>query len=80
MADYDHWDQPCCGGFPGHKEHCHNHPHYSAYKNRADKRAQGYVWSLEQQAYRCRRGCGTLVWDTDAHSKNVCTEFKPIVG
>lgn len=30
--------------------------------------------------YKCRRGCGGLVWDPEAHMKNVCTEFNPIAG
>jgi len=30
--------------------------------------------------YKCRRGCGTLVWDPEEHIKNVCTEFNPVVG
>lgn len=80
MADYDNWNQPCCGGFPGHEEHCHNHRNYQSYVSKARLRTQGYVWNENARAYQCRRGCGTLVWDTQAHSKNVCPEFNPVVG
>jgi hypothetical protein len=41
------------------------------------------VWSTHGVApeyYQCRRGCGTLVWDPEAHMKNVCTIFEPVVG
>ena len=30
--------------------------------------------------YQCRRGCGTLVHDIEAHIKNVCPRFEPLVG
>lgn len=32
------------------------------------------------QVYRCRRGCGTLVWNPEEHMKNVCTQFNPRAG
>lgn len=31
-------------------------------------------------AWKCRRGCGTVVWDVADHIKNVCKEWSPIVG
>lgn len=30
--------------------------------------------------FQCRRGCGTLVWDPEAHIKNVCTKWEPVVA
>jgi hypothetical protein len=30
--------------------------------------------------YRCRRGCGTLVWNPEDHIKNVCVMWEPVVG
>lgn len=87
MADYDNWNQPCCGGFPGHEKHCPNHPNYTSWKARqdniAEKKVQGYVYLGTQGRdilWGCRRGCGVVVWDTDTHSQNVCREFNPIAG
>jgi hypothetical protein len=53
------------------------------------KRPQGYAAVFNYSSiskingikyFLCRRGCGTLVWDTVAHSKNVCTTFEPVAG
>lgn len=30
--------------------------------------------------YQCRRGCGGLVHDPAEHMKNVCPEFRAVVG
>ena len=35
---------------------------------------------LRIKYYKCQRGCGTIVWDPEAHVMNVCIEFKPVVG
>ena len=49
-------------------------------------RPQGYepVWDRGSYAkilyYKCRRGCGTLVWNPEEHSQNVCTKFNPVAG
>lgn len=81
MADYSY---SCCAG-PPHKESCRFHHKYDTWRAEQDylakMRAQGFV-PLEPNkvAFRCRRGCGTLVWDIDMHIKNVCPTFNPVVG
>lgn len=86
MADYDHWNQPCCGGFSSHKEHCHNHPGYNLKvkidEEIAREHARGFVYlgmsggNRQQMLWGCRRGCGAVVWYTDEHIKNVCTTYE----
>lgn len=49
-------------------------------------RAQGFVraYGLTTEGvtkyYLCRRGCGTVVWDIEAHMKNVCPLWNPVAG
>lgn len=31
-------------------------------------------------AWECRRGCGSVVWDCEAHIETVCPEWAPRVG
>ena len=31
-------------------------------------------------AWECRRGCGMLVWDPEAHIETTCPEWAPRVG
>ena len=31
-------------------------------------------------AWACRRGCGTLVWDPKTHMENICIGWAPRVG
>lgn len=80
MADYD-WTKDCgCSLMGPHKDFCEKNPNYKSNMLHAEKRVQGYHWSNSASAYMCRRGCGTLVWDTETHSQNVCREFNPIAA
>lgn len=36
--------------------------------------------ALYIEHYRCRRGCGTLVWNPQEHIDNVCREWHPVAG
>lgn len=81
MADYD-WSRVCCSatvGFP-HDQFCKENPQYELNVLNAKLRTQGFVYVEQARAYQCRRGCGCLVWNTQEHMANVCTEFNPIVG
>lgn len=70
MADYDWFDRG-----PTSNERAAN-----------DLRPKGLiaVWDMQRRDhikyYLCRRGCGTLVWDPEAHMQNVCRDFNPVVG
>lgn len=79
MADYGY---DCCSG-PPHEESCRYHHNYPKWKEHQDSlaklRVQGFV-EHTNGVYKCRRGCGTLVWDVEAHIKNVCPTFEPVVG
>ena len=54
-------------------------------KEAAEREKQGFVAVWEEASlgrsrhkvkyYRCLRGCGTLVWDLNAHIKNVCPHY-----
>lgn len=81
MADYG---QDCCGRMGGHEVSCKLHHNYANWKAEQDYlakcRVDGFLWSEQAHAFKCRRGCGTLVWDMKAHKANVCPEFNPIVG
>jgi len=80
MADYD-WGKSCCGQISGHREDCEDHPIYASRNAAARKwRPLGLRLDFNTGYYECRRGCGTLVWDAEAHIKNVCTEFNPVAG
>ncbi len=57
----------------------------------AQLRSQGFspVWTgamviggpyTRPDHWQCRRGCGTLVWDPEAHMANVCIEWNPRAG
>ena len=80
MADYSY---SCCGG-PPHKQSCKFHHNYAVWKAHqevlARYRSQGFVSFGNDGLYKCRRGCGTVVWDVDTHIKNVCPSFNPVVG
>jgi len=76
MADYDWFD------------HTEREPH-PAEIEAAKWRVQGFDAKFSYgsfynvtgvEYYRCRRGCGTLVWNPEDHMKNVCTKFEPVVG
>ena len=73
----DEWrldDCPDCGQRLGHDSSCQL---YEASLYTA--RVRGFVPN-DSATWICRRGCGTVVWDIEAHIKNVCKEFNPVVG
>lgn len=74
MADYD-WFDPCesCGVRQGHDTSCRWHRHYKSF-------VQGFEWNPAAKAFRCLRGCGTLVWDKQAHMANVCRSWDRATG
>jgi hypothetical protein len=83
MADYD-WSKPCgCEFMSPHDRLCESNPQYKANvahdEHVAKMRAQGFAWHSEG-LYKCRRGCGTLVWDVPDHVKNVCPTWLVIAG
>lgn len=76
MADY-RWGDNCkhCGRYKfmsdDHAEDCPKH------RNAKQFRAilavgGGFTFMPEVMAYKCKRGCGTLVWDIESHVQNVC--------
>lgn len=71
MADYD-WYERCdvCLGRQGHEVWCRWHEHYKKF-------VRGFEWHGKARAFMCMRGCGTLVWDIDAHMENVCRTWDP---
>lgn len=66
-----------------HHRLCEDNPHYEANKAEdellAKMRVLGFV-PKQSKLFQCRRGCGTLVWDVEAHIKNVCTTWEPVAG
>jgi len=79
MADYD-WIKNCgCPLTGGHRPFCTSNPDYEINMIHAKNRSRGFLWT-SAGAYQCKRGCGCLVWDIEAHIENVCKEFNPIVG
>lgn len=84
MSNYD-WSKPCgCQLMGQHRRLCEDNPAYERNvredKVHAERRIQGFVWDVGSDAWYCRRGCGCVVWDVEAHTKNVCTSFNPVVG
>lgn len=79
MADYD-WGKSCCGQMFGHTRECYSHPSY-ANRKLAEKYNMTPVWDYNDTTgaqrithYLCKSGCGCLVFDPEAHRKNVCPE------
>lgn len=35
---------------------------------------------VRPDAWQCKRGCGTLVWDPATHIENVCRTWEPVAG
>lgn len=84
MADYD-WGPACgCGFMQPHRRLCKDNPQYEnnvAWDAKlARMRSQGFIWSDKVEAWQCRRGCGTYVWNVADHTVNVCRNFNPVVG
>jgi hypothetical protein len=75
MADYDHWDRACCGTFMGpHKDWCKNHPDVTLHQ--LARSVGGFTYDNQLKLFRCRRGCGCVVWDIAAHADVVCRKWE----
>jgi hypothetical protein len=88
MADYSGaYEGNCpmrCSILSGHSRKCPSHPDYDRVKW-ADENGFRPVFTvsdtgrdLQIMHYACERGCGTLVWDPQAHIKNVCVTWKDL--
>lgn len=79
MADYsDAYRRKCCPSsvLGSHEKLCPNNPNYlyekfGAENNMMPVYADNSGWK-QLIGYKCNRGCGTIVWDPEAHIKNVC--------
>lgn len=81
MADY----RRGCGCWTTHTYPCTQAADYdlraAAKAQVAEFRAQGFVpYDEAEGIWKCRRGCGTLVWFPAEHMRNVCITFSPVAG